>query len=153
MAIGGTIAMSNVVDITRWQSSRIKDVCSYFCGIVFVIIVFCNSTGIVDWHYGYALLGVIAIWLLYDKIVQGRVFCSKYRWLATACGFTFFIYLVHEPILLIFKKLPLLISSSELMLTVCFLLVPLVFIVTIIYVGILLRKLMPRAFSIYTGGR
>ena len=106
MAIGGTIAMSDVVDITRWQSSRIKDVCMCLCGIVFLAIVFCNSTGVVDWHYGYAFFGVIAIWLLYDKIAQGRVFCSKYRWLATACGFTFFIYLVHEPILLIFKNFP-----------------------------------------------
>ena len=38
------------------------------------------------------------------------------------------------------------------MLTVCFLLVPLFFIVATIYVGVLLRKWMPKALSVYMGG-
>ena len=153
MAIGGAIVMSEVFDITDWKSTKIKDVCMYTCSIIFLAIAFSNGFGFVNWHYGYAFLGVIAIWLLYDKIAQGRIFCSKHQWLATACGFTFFIYLVHEPILLIFKKLPLLISSSELMLTVCFLFVPLVFIITTIFVGVALRKWMPKIYNAYTGGR
>ena len=153
MAIGGTFTMGDAMNITCWQSSRTKDVCIYISCAVFLTMVLCNSTGVANLHYGYALFGLIAIWLLYDKVAQGRIFCSKYQWLATACGFTFFIYLAHVPILLIFKKIPLLISSSELMLTFCFLLVPLVFIATTVYVGVLLRKWIPKALSVYMGGR
>ena len=63
------------------------------------------------------------------------------------------IYLVHEPVLLIFKKIPLLISSSEWMMTISFLCVPPVFVTFAIYIGILLRRFMPKALSWYMGGR
>ena len=153
MAIGGLISMSDVIDITIWKSSKLKDAFIIFCGLIFIAFAFCNSIGIVDLHYGYALFGVIAVWLLYDKIAKGRIFVPNNKYLATACGFTFFIYLIHEPILLIFKKLPLLVSSGELMLTICFLFMPLVFIIMTIYMGVLLRKMMPKALSLYMGGR
>ena len=102
---------------------------------------------------GHALLGVIGLWVLYDRIVAGRLLLPKSKWLTTSCSLTFFIYLVHEPTLLIFKKIPLLLSSGELVLTLSFLLVPLIFISTTIYIGALLRKWIPNAFSLYVGGR
>jgi hypothetical protein len=151
MAIGGLVVMSDLIDITQWESSVSKDICLFLCGGLFVIFAFCDS--VVGCHYGYAFLGVITIWLLYDKIAKGRMFCSKYQWLATACGFTFFIYLVHEPLLLIFKKLPLLVTSGEVVLGLCFLFVPLVFIVTTIYLGRVLKKWIPTVLSLYMGGR
>lgn len=50
------------------------------------------------------ILGLISVWRLYD-IVLGKDFkLSEHRWLATACQFTFFIYLFHEPTLNIVRK-------------------------------------------------
>lgn len=154
MAIGGLVALSNVVDLTDFSFNKYKEIGMYVCLALFIAISWCVSSQVCEIPFkGYTLLGVIGVWLLYDKIVAGRLLLPKSQWLSTSCGLTFFIYLIHEPTLLIFKKLPLLISSNELMLTLCFMLIPIIFIACTIIIGMLLRKWMPLAFGIYTGGR
>lgn len=154
MAIGGIIALTGIIDITKCGSTRMKDIVIFICLGIFLTISFCKSANIYEIPFkGHALLGVIGLWMLYDRIVAGRMLLPKSKWLTTSCSLTFFIYLVHEPTLLIFKKIPLLLSSGELVLTLSFLLVPLIFISTTIYIGALLRKWIPNAFSLYVGGR
>lgn len=153
MAIGGMIAMSDAIDLTKHIHSKREDFVMYVCTIVFLVCVIIQSFGIVNMLHGYSVCGVIAIWLLYDKIAKGRLLCANNKMLATACCYTFFIYLVHEPVLLIFKKIPLLISSSEWMMTISFLCVPPIFGAIAICIGVLLRRFMPKALSWYMGGR
>lgn len=154
MAIGGIIAMTGIIDITEYRSSQTKDIIMFLCLGIFLTISFCKSANIYEIPFnGHALFGVIGLWMLYDRIVAGRLLLPKSKWLTTSCSLTFFIYLVHEPTLLIFKKIPLLLSSSEFALTLSFLLVPIVFVSVTIYMGTLLRKLIPNAFSLYVGGR
>lgn len=154
MAIGGIIAMTGIIDITEFGSTRMKDIVMLLCIGIFFIISFLVSANVYEIPFkGHSLFGVIGLWMLYDRIVSGRLLLPKSQWLTTSCSLTFFIYLVHEPTLLIFKKIPLLLSSGELALTLSFLLVPLIFISATIYIGALLRKWIPNAFSLYVGGR
>ncbi|MCI9286322.1 MAG: acyltransferase [Muribaculaceae bacterium] len=96
------------------------------------------------------LTGIPTIWWGYDiiavKIENSRLF----NWLAS---YTFFIFLVHEPMLNIFKKIPLLISKSEPMLISCYLLIPPLFCFITAWAGSQLKQRSPKLYNIYTGGR
>lgn len=153
MAIGGMISLSGIIDITRSGMTRTKTSLMYICGTIFLVFVIVNGLGIYKIKFGYALFGVIALWILYDKIVKGRILCKNNK-LAQACSYSFFIYLIHEPTLLIFKKIPLLLfGKNEIALTVSFIIIPIIFVIVTIYIGKYLRKYIPNAFSIYTEGR
>lgn len=97
------------------------------------------------------VFGIPALWILFDYLSLEK-FMNK-RIVQEMCAYTFFIYLVHEPLLNIFKKLPLLISHSELTLIISYLIMPIVFVLIFCRVGYLLKKSFPKLYSIYTGGR
>lgn len=96
------------------------------------------------------VVGIPALWMAYDCLTT--VFLSN-RMVADFSKYTFFIYLVHEPLLNIFKKLPLLMSRSEGMLLGCYLVIPMIFYISAAFLGKCLKRWFPRAYSIYTGGR
>lgn len=96
------------------------------------------------------LVGIPAIWSAYDFIGM-RI--ARYSWVDWMAQYTFFVYLVHEPFLNIFKKLPLLVNRSEPMLVMCYVTIPVAFYVIACGGGSLARKYMPRAYSVFTGGR
>lgn len=63
---------------------------------------------IIDWsllRIPIILLGIIGAWGLYDVVFGKDFSLSQHLWFATACQFTFFIYLFHEPTLNIVRKL------------------------------------------------
>lgn len=95
------------------------------------------------------LFGVPFLWYSYDLIAK-RLRSQVVDWYAR---FTFFVYLIHEPFLNIFKKIPLLFSRTEATLIVCYLLIPPFFYITACWVGSIFSKLLPNAYKIYTGGR
>jgi len=97
------------------------------------------------------VFGIPAIWILFDYMALDRLY--NYSYIKDMCSYTFFIYLVHEPLLNIFKKLPLLFSRSELTLLISYFIIPLVFVFIFCQVGSLFKKFIPRLYSIYTGGR
>lgn len=153
MAVGGIISLSRNIDISSAVVTKGRNSAMYVCGVVFLIFITLNALGIYNLKFhGYALFGVITAWILYDKIIGGRILCTNTK-LAEVCSYSFFIYLIHEPTLLIFKKIPLLLSSNELALTIYFLTIPIIFVSIMFILGHALRKYIPKAFSIYTGGR
>ena len=153
MAIGSIISLSGIIDITKSEMTKGRTATMYICGIIFLSFVVINSIGIYELKFGYTLFGVIGAWLLYDKIVKGRILCNNKN-LAQACSYSFFIYLIHEPTLLIFKKIPLIIfGNNETALIISFIIIPIIFVITTILIGKILRKYATSAFSIYTGGR
>lgn len=95
------------------------------------------------------LFGVPALWLLYDAM-SDHLSSARIDWFAK---YTFFVYLVHEPFLNIFKKMPLLISRSELMFIISYLTIPILFYVVACVVGERFSRWFPNAYKIYTGGR
>lgn len=112
---------------------------------------------IIDWkllRIPIIFLGILGAWVLYD-IVLGKTFSlSRHIWLATACQYTFFIYLFHEPTLNIVRKLIVVVlGKNEFGYMVSYLISPWIFTVCAVFAGLLFRKYLPRVYDVCTGGR
>lgn len=100
------------------------------------------------------LLGILGARGLYDALVEKKFCLSLHKWLATACQYTFFIYLFHEPTLNIVRKLIVVVlGKNELGYLTSYLLSPWIFTVCAVFAGLLFRKYLPKVYNICTGGR
>ena len=95
------------------------------------------------------LFGITFLWTAYDFIAADL----KNHLIDWFARYTFFVYLIHEPFLNVFKKLPLLFSRSETTLIISYISIPVIFYVFACWCGSLLKRRFPTAYSIYTGGR
>ncbi|MEM8526333.1 MAG: acyltransferase [Bacteroidota bacterium] len=97
-------------------------------------------------------VGIFALWSLYDFFQKGKETTQKV--LPTFLAFAFFLYVSHEPILTIIKKLGLKVlgkgSMNQLLL---YFAAPLLTIGICIAVGMLLKKIAPKVYGVLTGGR
>ena len=145
--LGGWIAISGKQIDTRCQSSKMA--ASIF--IIYILMSVFYGLGHLPDNIARCipLIGIPALWMTYDMIRIPEN--SNLTKLLT--GYTFFIYLIHEPLLNIFKKIPLLVNQGEIMLTVCYLTIPIVFYVTASWFGKWMKGIIPRLYSVYTGGR
>ena len=98
------------------------------------------------------ICGVPAVWILYDVVAKGRCF-SQGKIMTVLCGSTFFVYLIHEPFLNIFKKVPFAVSRSEMIINLSYVLCPLLFVASAVVFGLLFKKLAPKTYGIFTGRR
>lgn len=96
--------------------------------------------------------GVPAAWMIYDKVSRKQFFADGHK-MKNLYSSTFFVYLIHEPFLNIFKKIPFFISCSELFINISYILCPIVFVLCAVAVGVLFKKSFPRCYNIFTGGR
>ena len=114
-------------------------------------------TDVIDWELvkiPVILLGIYSAWGLYDMVVGEKFVLSEHRWLVTACQFTFFIYLFHEPTLNIVRKLIVVVlGKNELGYLTSYLLSPWIFTICAVFAGLLFRKYLPRVYDVCTGGR
>ena len=99
-------------------------------------------------------VGILAIWSIYDIVVSREFSLKEHCWLATACEFTFFIYLFHEPTLNIVRKLLIIpLGRSSASFAINYLVSPWIFAVLFVSFGLLFRKYLPRLYSVCVGGR
>jgi len=95
--------------------------------------------------------GLVAAWFGCDALVKR---CMGYEWFVWLSGFSFIIYALHTPILFYVNQslLPLLehIANYRILL---FSTLPIAIIIFCISTGALLRKIVPKFYSILTGGR
>lgn len=102
----------------------------------------------------FTAIGILAIWATYDLVVSQKFSLKNHRWLATICSFTFFIYLFHEPTLNIIRKLMvILLGRTSLGFAVNYLVSAWVFALLFVCIGLLLKKYLPRIYSVCVGGR
>ena len=131
---------------------------------VFTIVVFLFLSVVqlfmpdmIDWELvkiPIVILGLISIWGIYDMVLGKDFKLSEHRWLATACQFTFFIYLFHEPTLNIVRKLIVVVlGKNEFGYLTSYLISPWIFTVCAVFEGLLFRKYLPRVYNVCTGGR
>ena len=102
-------------------------------------------------HCVILLLGIYAVWVLYDKLYyrfNEEVKSSKiYK-------YSFFIYLLHEPILTIFKKMGLLVlGDSVWSIGVIYVVAPFLTILAVYSMGLVLNAYCPQVLAVITGGR
>ncbi len=139
------------------ENGRTKVAIFGLCLFLIISIIQLFFPNIIDWsllRIPIILLGIVGAWGLYD-VVMGKDFSlSQHRWLATACLFTFFIYLFHEPTLNIVRKLIVVVlGKNELGYLTSYLISPWIFTVCAVFIGLLFRKYLPRVYDVCTGGR
>lgn len=148
-SLGGYIAMSPRFDISNINRR-------YCIPFTIAYMGFCVLHALNPLPESFArvipIFGIPAVWLIYDAIAERKQILRKYSF-RKIVDYTFFIYLIHEPVLNIFKKLPLLFDRSEITLIVSYLIIPPLFIVIAFCVGEGMKQSLPRLYSIYTGGR
>lgn len=119
------------------------------CWLVFsLIFTFASKNHIV--YYVNILFGIGAIWTAYDylNLRANNDFANR------VIPFSFFIFLLHEPLLTVIKKLLLLSwGNSEISIFIIYLLAPILTLSICISFGILIKKHWPRSYSFLTGAR
>ncbi len=102
-------------------------------------------------HKSVVFSGLVAAWFGCDALVKRFM---NYHWFVWLSGFSFIIYALHTPILFYvnYSVLPLLehIANYRILL---FITLPFVIIIFCISTGALMRKVVPKFYSILTGGR
>lgn len=97
------------------------------------------------------LTGLLAVWSLYDQIFKNRAVPG---WLLWLCGFTFFIYAAHEPMLTIFKKILFVIfGTQQNAALVVYFLAPTLTLCGTVVLGWILRNMAGKFYELITGGR
>lgn len=98
------------------------------------------------------LCGVISIWRLYDMIYIFSV--KKPVFLNRILGYSFFIYLFHEPVFNIIKKVNLrILGEHEWSLILLYFMNPIIMCVISVAVAKLMQKFIPKTYSVLVGGR
>lgn len=150
--LGGCVSMSSSLEqIDRWLSKPVV--------IVAAIIFFGNAvwqmigTDFNVWYNSLtALCGCIVVWKGYDWITSLKLLNLKP--LNPYLGYSFFIYLFHEPVFNIIKKIGLkMLGVHEWSLILLYLLNPVIMCVAAILVAKLLQRFIPKTYSILVGGR
>lgn len=105
---------------------------------------------LVNLEYG---IGIVAIWSLYD-LTQRNKNVEHQAALPAFLSFAFFLYLAHEPMLTIFKKLLLkLLGTGTIGQLLTYFIAPAIVIVLCISIGMLLRRMVPKMYGVLAGGR
>ena len=124
---------------------------------LFLSVVQLFMPDIIDWEFvkiPIIILGLISVWGLYDMVLGKDFKLSEHRWLATACQFTFFIYLFQEPTLNIVRKLIVVIlGKNEYGYLISYLISPWIFTICFVFIGLQFRKYLPKVYNVCTGGR
>lgn len=100
------------------------------------------------------IIGVACIWNIYDLIVSPTFQLTNHTLLKQLSGYTFFIYLYHEPTLNIARKIIVVIcGQTSFGFAISYLISPWVFAICAVLIGYLLKSKIPYLYSIIVGGR
>lgn len=152
--IGGCLSMhASLGQVDMWLSKPVVAIAS----VVFLGNAVWQMFG-TDFNVWYnflsALCGCSVVWKGYDWLASNKSLASNLSSLNFAIGYSFFIYLFHEPTFNIIKKLGLkVLGVHEWSLILLYLINPLIMCTVAIAVAKLLQRLLPKTYSILVGGR
>jgi hypothetical protein len=104
-----------------------------------------------NYHYNAILynlstfIGIIALWVLYDKVSLDKI-----KILSTLSGFTFLLFVAHSPLIVIYKKGLLYLYLPSLLV---FFIAPIITIGTILIIASFIKTHWPKVYTIMAGGR
>ena len=100
------------------------------------------------------MAGIISVWWIYDVIYNSCSLNSFGGAFLFISRYSFFIYLFHEPVLNIIKKMGVFILGvNNTSLIVLYLISPILMIAIAIGVAIMIKAVMPKVYTILVGGR
>lgn len=156
---GGIIAMYYDLENTLKMSNRLIGFVLVSFLLWNIVKVFLGKVQIMNEYVANyiahitVLVGVMAIWGIYDKIIANTSQCPNHYW-SKLSGYGFFIYLFHEPTFNIIKKMTLIFTGvNEYSLIWWYLVNPLLMCLFAILSAKLFSSLFPRIYSVFVGGR
>lgn len=124
-------------------------------GIIYVGYSIINSLGVINLSAVSmiaSICGIISIFTIYDFIFTTENKLTKM--FAKAGSFSFFVYLFHEPVFNIIKKIGLIVfGHTQTSLIILSIINPLVMMGGAIVVAIVMKKIAPKFYSFLVGGR
>lgn len=151
-ALGGCFALCSTEWVNRYNRN----------GICLAAGVFFLFDCIIRPNYNYIplsinvlviLCGMIILWKAYDWCYNGLIRVNAKK-LTHYSSYSFFIYLFHEPVFNIIKKIGLiLLGVHEWSLIILYLVNPIIMCAIAIIVAKVLQKHLPKTYSILVGGR
>lgn len=147
--LGGYIALEYKSILYKKYSQKIIAILQ-FC----IWLIFCGF--LVEYNLGYyshcigILLGIWSLWCMYDVLYS---YIRRINNLKKLAGYSFFIYVAHEPLLTVIKKLLLCIGNSSILILMIYFMAPLVTISICIVVGCILKSKIPKFYAFISGGR
>ncbi len=113
--------------------------------------VWSSWTPLIIIHQLSVLAGIMTMWFGADKVIKW--FTSK-EWFNYTSGFSFFIFGLHVPLLPYVMKWALMNGAMiPYYRLLCYLLVPFITLCFCIWMGSVLRRFVPKAYAVMTGGR
>lgn len=98
--------------------------------------------------------GIIMSWSLYDRVVSSCKWSSDSKVLSIISRYSFFIYLFHEPVFNIIKKLSLMVAGiSDISLIALYFVNPVIMALLSVLVGYFIQKYLPKVYAVMVGGR
>lgn len=152
-ALGGNIALhSSLEDLQK----KITPATACVCLAVYLLNAIIRPMDIISLkgtEMIVELCGLIAIWRLYDVIVKREDYAIIQQ-LAAWGGYSFFIYLFHEPAFNIIKKIGVkVLGVHEWSMILLYLLCPFLMCAFAIWLAKVSQKYIPKMYTILVGGR
>ena len=164
--LGGQLSGTEIESGDRNGESRVKYeelrheklififVCTAFVSLSFIQLFLPNAVSWESFRIPIIIMGIGTLWKAYDMVVDKYFMLNSHRWLATACHFTFFIYIFHEPTLNIVRKLIVaVLGKNEIGYLTSYLLSPWIFMICAVFMGMAFRRFLPWVYRVCTGGR
>lgn len=154
-ALGGAIAMYYDLDSISARIGKIPFILCLSITLAHAVMAGLGfNLNTAYWGLLSMLSGMVVIWKGYDWIASNQSLTSKLSSLNSLLGYSFFVYLFHEPAFNIIKKLGLKVFGvHEWSLILLYLINPLIMCAVSIIVAKVLQRLLPRAYSVLVGGR
>jgi len=123
-----------------------------FCTTIFQYLNFENLTLLNILHKTGILVGVVAVWSLFDILFKNKDL-SNNRFYGV-CSFSFFIYAFHVPSLMFIKKgIFIIFGKEEFSSLFNYITAPVITISLGIFIGYLMKRYIPTIYGIITGSR
>lgn len=155
--IGGYISLHNkLLDFDKLLQGKITLVCLAIYIVNSLIASFSSPYPIWLMNPAYqqiiSIISIMAVWGGYNQIVPKKFRLSS-KW-NDLMNYTFFIYLFHEPVLNIFKKIGIIqLGVNEISLLLLYVCIPFIMLVIALMVGYYWKRLLPTIYGVFTGGR
>lgn len=156
---GGVMGLYYNLESTKIINRKIV----YWSIIVFLAFVIANVIFDSNMHFPESIInyishisvafGIIAIWGLYDLVID-TIPQKIIPFIVKLSGYSFFIYLFHEPVFNIIKKVMLIVfGKTELSLIICYMINPAIMCMLAIIIAKFIEQSMPMIYKTLVGGR
>ena len=151
-----TLGCALATDKTQLVNRRLSEYLSFYLFFLWLTLVLFTTYLLTFEETTFTLLdnlgivvGLLAVWSLYDHVDPSQI--AKYSMLF---GYSFFIFVFHEPLLTVLKKgLFFLLGRTNFSSLAIYAMAPLLTIALSMFLCYMLKKHTPRFYNFTTGGR